>query len=61
MPYGQPAQLANLKPPWKSGDSVGRRSRDVDRALRLARQHSPEAIVYCAKVLNDASVDERGR
>ncbi len=60
MPNGQPSQLANLKP-WRRGNSAPRRSNDVDRALRYARKMAPEALVFCAGLMQDASVDERTR
>jgi hypothetical protein len=53
--------VANLKPPWKPGNSAPRRSGDVDKALRLARKHTPEAILFAAAVLNDATEDMRYR
>jgi hypothetical protein len=56
MPNGQPAQLANLRPAWKRGDApkAGRRSLDVDRAIRIARKHSPEAISFAVECMRDA-------
>ena len=53
--------VANLKPPWKPGNTAPRRSRHVDKALRLARKHAPEAILFAAGVLNDATEDIRYR
>ena len=52
---------ANLRPPFKHGNTAPRRSRDVDRAIRLARKHAPEAILFAAGVLNDATEDMRYR
>ena len=52
---------ATLGPPFKRGNTAPRRSRDVDKALRLARKHAPEAILFAAGVLNDATEDIRYR
>jgi hypothetical protein len=54
MPNGQPAQLANLRP-WRPGAAPkgGRRSVDVDRAIRLARKYSPQAVEFIASVMLD--------
>jgi hypothetical protein len=62
MPVSE-ASLANLRPAWKRGDApkAGRRSRDVDKALRLARKHTPDAILFAVGVLNDATEDTRYR
>jgi hypothetical protein len=53
MPNGQPAQLANLRP-FKPGNRAPRRSADVDRAIRLARKHSLEAILLAVECMRDA-------
>jgi len=60
MPYGQPAQLANLTP-WQSGNKASRRSKDVERALKLARKATSEAVLYAEKVLRDNNEDTRLR
>jgi len=44
---------ANLRPPFKRGNTAPRRSGDVDRAIRLARKHSPEAIQTAIKCMRD--------
>ena len=63
MPYGQTAQLANLRPAWEKGrmPPTSRRSRDADRALRMARRHTTEAIETAIKCMRDetASWPER--
>jgi hypothetical protein len=63
MPYGQPAQLANLKPAWEPGAAPkgGRRSRDIDRTLRIARKGCPEAMLYAVQVLKDVEEGTRYR
>jgi hypothetical protein len=57
---GRKRHLATLKP-WQPGNTAPRRSNDVDRALRYARKMAPEALILCAKVLQDASIEERVR
>jgi hypothetical protein len=44
---------ANLRPPFERGNTAPRRSGDVDRAIRLARKHSPEAIQTAIKCMRD--------
>ena len=61
MPNGQPAQLANLKPPWRRRNKAPRRSRDVDRALREYRKLTLEAAKFVGKVLRDETEDTRLR
>ena len=56
----QASSLANLRPPWRPGQKVARRSGMVDRALRKARNLTPEAIDECAKRMRE-SLDERVR
>lgn len=55
--------VATLQPAWASGTApkAGRRSRDVDRALRMARKLSPDGIAYCGSVLNDPEEHVRYR
>jgi hypothetical protein len=57
------AQLANLRPPWTpaAAPKHGRRSRDVDRTLRIARKGCPEAMLYALQVLKDAEESTRYR
>jgi hypothetical protein len=55
MPYGQPAQLANLKPAWPKGHkpNTTRRSRDVDKTLCILRKAAPEAADLLASIMRD--------
>jgi hypothetical protein len=55
MPYGQPAQLANLQPAWPKGHkpNTTRRSRDVDKALRILRKAAPDAADLLASIMRD--------
>jgi len=53
MPNGQPAQLANLNP-FKPGNTASRRSAFPDRALRLARRTTVEAIETAIKCMRDS-------
>jgi hypothetical protein len=55
MPYGQPAQLANLRPPWPKGHkpNTTRRSRDVDKAIALARKYAPQAVRLIGQCMED--------
>jgi hypothetical protein len=62
MPNGQPSQLANLRP-YKPGEAPkgGRRSRDIDAALRLARKGCCDAVAYALQVLHDPAEAPRYR
>lgn len=63
MPYGQPAQLANLRP-WNSKTAprnTTRRSRDVDKAIALARKGCPKAMRYALQILDDPEESTRYR
>ena|SRR5215469_5451990 len=52
MPNGQPAQVANRKP-FTPGNTAPRRSGDVNKAITLARKHSPEAIQTAIECMRD--------
>lgn len=56
MPYGQPAQLANLNP-WPKGykPQTSRSSRDVQKAITRLRHAAPQAVDYCIALLNDTN------
>jgi hypothetical protein len=62
MPNGQPSQLANLRP-YKPGEAPkgGRHSRDIDRALRMARKGCPDAVAYALEVLRNPAEGTRHR
>jgi hypothetical protein len=45
MANGTPAQLANLRN-FEPGNRAPRRSRDVMRAITLARQNSSESVEF---------------
>jgi hypothetical protein len=53
--------LANLGPPLRGGRVGGHRSGHAGRALRLSRKLTPEAILYCGKVLRDENEDTARR
>jgi hypothetical protein len=57
-----PDSLANLKP-FQPGNTKGgsRRSRDIDRTLRIARKGCPEAMLYAIQVLKDVEESTRYR
>jgi hypothetical protein len=57
-----PNSLANLKP-FEPGNTKGgsRRSRDIDRTLRIARKGCPEAMIYAIQVLKDVEESTRYR
>ena len=56
-----PNAIANLRPFGPGETSERRRSRDVERALRMARKLSAVGIAYCGSVLNDADEHVRYR
>jgi hypothetical protein len=55
--------ITTLKPPWTPGHApkAGRRSRDVEKTLKLARKHCPEAMAYAISVLRDPAESVRWR
>lgn len=63
MPNGQPAQLANLQPPWLPGGppKSPRRSAKTDRAIKKFRALTPEAANYAGRVLRDEGEATRYR
>jgi hypothetical protein len=48
-----PNAVANLTP-FRRGFSPNRRSRDVERCLKLARRHCPEAVLLLIECMRDA-------
>ena len=60
MPRGNP-QFLETATPFKPGNKAPRRSAHVDRALRLARKFTPQAILYAGRVLRDEEMDPRYR
>jgi hypothetical protein len=54
MPYGTPAQLANLRN-FEPGNRAPRRSADVNKAITLARKYAPQAVKLIGKVILDES------
>ena len=60
MPRGRP-DIVPIAPAFKPGNTAPRRSAHVDRALRLARKFTPQAILYAGRVLRDEEMDPRYR
>jgi hypothetical protein len=52
MPYGQPTQLANLKP-FKPGNKQRRASAAKLRALTMCRLAAPECVEFALSVMRD--------
>lgn len=54
--------LANLRS-YKPGEAPkgGRRSRDIDQALRMARKGCPDAVAYALEVLHNPAESTRHR
>lgn len=53
MPNGQPAQLANLRPPWEPGTQPKPGARYIERMINRGNQYAPQAIAIIGRVMKD--------